>query len=265
MKVLLTFCLLVSLSAILGSNAQAQHTKVLQLASKQKDVWMKVRTVTWVFDSSLYAKGKVQIDLRVVVTNDSKQPVDINSGSFIVRLNKNDRSFHLTAMGGNALVTRSATIKPKDSVLFEMSFVVSDTAKNAELVMTPNGSKSKVYLTFLQETASPCRRLVDWAQYYLAATDFINLFIKEKKRQYYDEGRDMLMTFIRKKNSGPCYDARKEEVDELVESALFFINLDDQKVYGVTRGREDDVMPLMFATGFTRRKASKIVEQDVDK
>ncbi|MBK7576614.1 MAG: hypothetical protein IPI24_04180 [Ignavibacteria bacterium] len=265
MRVMLAFCLFFSGLVILGSSVQAQHTKVLQLASKQKDVWMKVRTATWVFDSSLYSRGKVHVDLRVVVTNDSKKPIDVGPGSFLIRLNKNDRSIFLTAMGGSALTVKQATIKPKDSLLFEMSFVLPDTGTTVELKLTPLGSKSSVFLTFLDQTASPCRRLVDWAQYYLAATDLIQKFAEEGKRDYYDQGRDMLMTFVRKKNGGPCYDARKEEVDKLIESAMFLINLEDQKVYGVTRGRQDDVAPLKFFTSYSRSRARKIVEQDVDK
>lgn len=262
MKVIIAICVFVSAFAILGSNAHAQHTKLLQVASKQKDVWMKVRTVTWVFDSTLYSQGKVQIDLRVVVTNDSKKAVDIGPGSFLIRLNKNEKTIFLTAMGGRTLTVKQATIMPKDSLLFEMSFAVPDTGTTVELKLTPTGSKSPVYLAFLDQTSSPCRRLVDWAQYFLAATDLIQKFADEGNRDYYDQGRDMLMAFARKKNSGPCYDARKEEVDKIVESAMYLINLEEQKVYGVTRRRQDDVAPLKFLTSFSRSKARKIVEQD---
>ncbi|MBK9181768.1 MAG: hypothetical protein IPM83_01345 [Ignavibacteria bacterium] len=179
---------------------------------------MKVRTATWVFDSSLYSRGKVHVDLRVVVTNDSKKPIDVGPGSFLIRLNKNDRSIFLTAMGGSALTVKQATIKPKDSLLFEMSFVLPDTGTTVELKLTPLGSKSSVFLTFLDQTAS-LLAVGSWIglQYYLAATDLIQKFAEEGKRDYYDQGRDMLMTFVRKKNGGPCYDARKEEVDKLIE------------------------------------------------
>lgn len=243
--------------------ARADFSDTLNLASAPgKGAWLKVRTVTWVFDTTDFSKGRSRLDIEVVVGNSGKAPVEIGPGSFAVRLGKNDRALFFTSMQPGTPQVQKASIAPKDSVVTRMSFVLPDTGSSVELKYTPTGSKSSTWLTFLPTVTSSCKRLARSAEMFLLATTTFRKFMDERKRPYYDEARGLYLMYLKSKVFGPCTDARASDLEDLSKSALKLVNLDGQEIDNVLRGDRDMLSSMAFFLTMAKKPAQRILTQD---
>lgn len=248
---------------ILTATARADFSDTLNLASPPgKGARLKVRTVTWVFDTTDFSKGRSRLDIVVIVGNSGKAPVEIGPGSFAVRLAKNDRALFFTSMQPGTPQVQKASIAPKDSIVIRMSFVLPDTGSSVELKFTPIGSKSSAWLTFLPTVTSSCKRLARSAEMFLLATATFRKFMDEKNRSYYDEARALYLTYLKSKVSGPCTDARASDLEDLSKSALKLVNLDGQEIDNVLRGDRDMLSSMAFFLTMAKKPAQRILSQD---
>lgn len=248
---------------ILTTTANADFSDTLNLRSALgKGAWLHVRTVAWKFDTTDFVKGRSRLDVEVVVGNSGKAPFEIGPGSFAVRLGKNDRALFFTSMQPGAPQVLKASIAPKDSIVTRMSFVLPDTGSTVELKLTPIGSKSATWLTFLPTVTSPCKRLARSAELFLLATTTFRKFMDEKRRPYYEESRGLYLTYLKTKVSGPCTDARASDLEDLSKSALKLVNLDGQEIDNILRGDRDMVSSMSFFLTMAKRPAQRTLDQD---
>ncbi len=248
---------------VLTTAAHADFSDTLNLRSALgKGAWLHLRIVTWKFDTSDFVKGRSRLDIEIVVGNSGKAPIEIGPGSFAVRLGKNDRALFFTSMHPGAPQVQRASIAPKDSLITRMSFILPDTGSVVELKLTPAGSKTSSWLTFLPSVTSSCKRLARSAELFLLATTTFRKFMDEKRRSYYDEARSLYLTYLKTKISGPCTDARASDLEDLSKSALKLVNLDGQEIDNVLRGDRDMVSSMSFFLTMAKRPAQRILDQD---
>lgn len=243
--------------------ARADFSDTLNLRSTpSKGAWIAVKTVTWKFDTTDFMKSRSRLDIEMVIGNSGKSPIEIGPGSFAVRLGKNDRALFFTSMQPGTPQVQKTSIAPKDSLLTRMSFVLPDTGSAVELKLTPTGSKTSTWLTFLPTVTSPCKRLARSAELFLLATTTFRKFMDERKRPYYDEARGLYLTYLKMKIAGPCTDTRASDLEDLSKSALKLINLDGQEIDNILRGDRDMVSSMAFFLTMAKRPAQRILDQD---
>mgnify|MGYP000361129038 CR=1 FL=1 len=245
--------------------AYADFADTLSLTTPKKGVWMTVKTVTWKFDTAQYAKGRVRLDLQVIVGNATKQAVEIGAGSFLIRLAKNDKAIFFSYMGPGALTPPMRTVAPKDSSVLTVSFVLPDSGMNVEMKLTPKDAKTSTWLTFLPAVTSPCQRLALSAEQFLAGTMMFQEFMESKRVGQHGESRRLLMEYLKRKVGGPCTDARSSELEGMSSAAFKIINLDGQDFDNVVRGDRETVAPMSFFISMANVKARKIRDQDSQK
>ncbi|MDZ4744713.1 MAG: hypothetical protein SGJ05_01780 [bacterium] len=243
----------------------ADFADTLNLTTPKKGVWMTVRTVTWKFDTAQYAKGRVRLDLQLMVGNNTKKAIEVGTGSFLIRLAKNDRAIYLSAMGPGMMTPPTRTIAPKDSSVLAISFVLADTGTNVELKMTPTASKTSAWLTFLPTVTSPCQRLALSSEQFLTAADVFQEFMSNTRLSTYKESRRLFLDYLKKKVAGPCTDARASDLESLSGAALKIINLDDQELNNIVRGEREATAPMSFFVSMAKMYAQKIRDQDSKK
>lgn len=253
--------------------AHADFSEWVNLSTAKKDVWLSVRTATWKFDTTHFTKGKVRVGLHVMIGNATKKPIEVGPGSFVIRLDKNDKSLFFTVFDHGVLgdrerqglMTAPSTLAPSDSLFVYMTFVLPDTGMNVELKLTPMNSKKSTWLTFLPVVTTPCKRLALSAEQFLVATDVFQKFMDNGKPSYYDESRRLLLSYLKKKTLGPCTDSRASDLADMSGAALRLVNLEDQQLNNIRRGDRDAVAPMSFFLSMARLPALKIQKEDSKK
>lgn len=257
--------LVLLLLSLISTTVLADFTDTLNISSARKTAWMQVNTVEWKLDTVLFAKGLVRINVHVRIGNPTKAPIEINPGSWAIRLARNDKALFLPSLDRGSFKPKTLTIPPKDSVETYVTFVLPDSGMNVELQLTPVGAKKPTSLTFLPSGTTPCKRLAISADLFLLATDVFRKFVDDKRQAYYDESRRLFLMYLKKKVSGPCTVARASDLEDMSGAALRLVNLEPQELNNLKRGDRDAVGPMGFFVSMARMPAVKILKEDSKK
>lgn len=170
------------LTVAYSSQVKADFDDTINLKAASKGMWLRAESVTWRFDTADYNRNRCQLDLRLQVGNATKEPITVAPGSFVILLEKNPKSMFLTAMGSMKYTSfQKMQLKPGDSSYVSVSFVLPDTGRSVELKFTPVGSKESVWLTFLPEVLSPCKRQARRMDLFLFALDGYRRFLDTRQ------------------------------------------------------------------------------------